>query len=224
MRPLSVEIFRDEDSRHLSPEIAEHGIDNVDRIVRGIEIVRATRLFRMPVNAHGWVESSNRVRWPKFPADLNVILTEKPIAAGPDSKTLGDGSLSVGGVAHVDNTVDGLRVAIINTTLPFADIAVAHETGHLLNLKNHGSTCDGEGHCVNDDCIMHPSQQPEITFTSQYIGRRGIFRRKSYREKATGYKSSTEQFCEECSHQARVNSFMLQKAKSGEYVPPDLLG
>ena len=221
-RSLSVEVFRDRDFPDASVECAEAGISNVERVIRGIQIVRANRLIAVPSVDGGYVDMRH-IRWPQFPADLNVVITEKPLLSSGEDLSRDNNWLRVAGLSLNEGLAGSVRVTVIDVTTGLSAQTVEHETGHLLGLKRRGTTHDGRGHCTVKNCTMHFKDEPYRVISKQPLGRTGILRRMQYEERRSEPKSSAEKFCDECAHQLAVNAFMLTKAKSGEYVPPELL-
>lgn len=217
MRQLSVEVFRDYNYPEIDVQPADDGIEKINRIVQGIEIVRKTRLFKLPSWADGSIDME-KIDWPVFPADLNLVLTKTPLSPTESSLTV------ISGMALSGNKVYSPRVAVVDMSYEWTPQVVAHETGHLLGLKQRGSTHDGEGHCRNAHCLMH--YKDDRTNIVEKVRPKSISRllkRNIAHEHITAVESSQQNFCAECRHQLAVNAFMLAKAKAGNFVPSDLL-
>lgn len=194
---VSVEIFRDSSRKKLSTEAAEAGIDIVRQIATGVKIMKTTRLLTIAKSEQGFVDMA-KIRWPKFDADLNVIVTDRPIfPPDMDRSDPTDDWLQayLSGVMGISQRLPGLgstRVAVIDTQISSStENVTAHEVGHLLNLKKQGETWDNESHCSTQECTMRPR-----------LG-------------------GGEEFCNECTQQLGQSAFYFQKAKAGETVPEE---
>ncbi|HEV7952090.1 MAG TPA: hypothetical protein VGO98_01830 [Candidatus Saccharimonadales bacterium] len=208
-KKLTVEIFRDADRSNLSLDVAEPGIDEVRRIIAGIEIVRATRLLRITRPDQHMIKS-DRMRWPKLDADFNIILTDRPLVTGSGIREYGHAE------THRGST--NLGIAIIDTATPDYPVSiVAHEFGHLFDVKKTGETWDGRHHCRDEDCFMqiYPSETKIVPERVRQSGVKNFMERYGYRKaQYVDIKTSNaNRFCEECAEQIDKEAFFLRSTK-----------
>lgn len=215
---LTVEIFRDMDRRDISVDAAGMGIDHVRRVTTGIEIVRASRLLRIAQPEKSMVRP-DKIRWRAFEADMNIILTDRPLYGSDDNLHHG--------VSYAQRGLGARRVAIVDIANPeYPDLTVAHEAGHLLKLKSEGKTWDKNGHCIDKKCIMYPYEYTDED--DDLVKQKGInlwLERRGYRpavyEKVK--RPGATRYCDECAHQLDATAFFLKLAKSGIPVSHDRL-
>jgi hypothetical protein len=226
---ISVEIFRDAGSRDVSIDAATDGVDRIRRITTGIEIVRATKLLKLTNDDQATLIKPARIRWPKFEADMNIVLTQRTLFLPPDNHSDTDIDSRGHGVRHfgVAMNASGKKIAMIDAASPdFPELVVAHEIGHMFNLKKNGQTWDSRSHCVHDTCVMY--QTAGVEEVERPIERRGI--RKLVEsaglidvEYGNFIVPRAEEFCDECSHQLDKTSYFIKQSKAGKYIPPEWL-
>lgn len=215
---ISVEIFKEADRRDISIDTAEAGIDYVRRVTTGIEIVRSTRLLRLGDSEHASLYP-DKIRWPSLSADMNIVLTDRTLYSAGDELHYG--------VAYVNRGLNNLKMAVVDVAKPdFPELTVAHEFGHLFNLKHGGETWDQSGHCVDTTCLMY--KHPQTRQFEKRVEQRGIKKiMEYYGYKKPEYENFIEpvatEFCGECAHQLDKTSLFMKKAKAGEYIPPEWL-
>jgi hypothetical protein len=81
---VTVEVFRDADRQDVSIDAAEAGVDELRRVVTGIEIVRANRLIRVAQPEDPWIVSDNLHPLRQTEADLSIVMTDRWISCGND--------------------------------------------------------------------------------------------------------------------------------------------
>jgi hypothetical protein len=223
---ISVEIFRDVDGRDMSIEAAVEGVERIRHVTTGIEIVRATKLLKIVNNGADRVQP-NKIRWPKFEADMNIILTERslflPRESEPsESSDMYDNHISPLGIAL---KYGDKKIAVVDTVTPdFPELIAAHEIGHMFNLKKNGATWDSDVHCVSDGCMMYKTAGVvEIEQPIAQRGFRGLIERCGLREPEYSkfIVPSAEKFCDECVHQIDKTSYFIRQSKLGKYIPPE---
>jgi len=225
---ISVEVFRDRDARNLSTESAEAGVDIVRQITTGIEIIRTTGLITI-ANPKGDDFDMEKIRWPRFEADLNIVVTNRPLYDPDRDKNTtatanvltGRKTTLVGNSLYVPGVGTG-RVAVIDTSRSGSPVHVAaHETGHLLKLKSSGDSWNFKGHCIDPECLMQSGEKLEtVTEYKPLSSLKAWLGCKP--ERTVTYKSLVEDFCDECTEQLDRNAHYYQLAKAGEMVPLDL--
>lgn len=205
-RKLSLEIYRDVTVRDMSTVQAEHGIDKLRSIDAGIQIVRTTRLIRLPGN-------ENDSFWPgslstrTFRSDLNVVLTRRTLTQrdGVVSETGG----LLGAAIHYKGD-HGPRFAVIQARSDYVMHTAAHETAHLLEV-----TETHDGHCVRPSCIMHqrPGWQLEISREYETLSwpRRGVRVVKG----TSSVRELPATFCDDCTRQIKHNVRRMRRERLG---------
>lgn len=208
-KKLTVEIFRDADRPNLPLDVAEPGIDEVRRITAGIEIVRTTRLLRVARPDQRMIKSDG-IRWPNLDADFNIIVTDRPLVTVSGLREYGHAETQRGSA--------NLGVAIIDTANPDYPIPmVAHEFGHLFDVKKTGENWDGHHHCRDEDCFMqiYPSETKIVSERIRQSGVKNFMERHGYRKAQYVDKktSNANKFCEECAEQIDKEAFFLKSTK-----------
>ncbi|MEO7904299.1 MAG: hypothetical protein ABIR91_00735 [Candidatus Saccharimonadales bacterium] len=217
---ISVEVYRDVECRDAPVDAAESGVDLISRITTGIQIVRASRLLRIAPSDSD-VVNIDKIRWPKFDADLNVVLTERPICAN-------GGTVAYKyGVSVRDERAGSLRVAVVDINHPdFPDVVAAHELGHLFSLKKSGESWDNDGHCKLPSCLMQQYTQTierEVPVTQRGLRRLSEKVGFSSVQYETTKHPKADEFCQECARQLDKSAFFLKESKAGKYIPSDWL-
>ena len=192
-RFLSAAIYHDDTSPDISIEPALLGIEIVNTITPWIRIEQDMRSQRVGRHNLDYI-SGDTVRWPRFNADLNIVLTTRRLVSDEDVQS--DGRLNYKKLAYKDHLVglafsadrvNSKRVALVDiSSIKRPEHIVAHELGHLLGIKG---PIDDNLHCDSKRCLMSPMQFP--------------------------YGKADRTFCECCREQLHDNSLKLRKAKSG---------
>lgn len=239
---ITIEIFRDAETPDVDLTSIEKGFGMVQQVVpklevQGLDKVRAIRLTRPDQE---YIDST-LIRWPRFGADLNIVATERPMITREQDSRFGDVSDELKGVvremeAHAsptlgythkrERTFGGLAVALVNVKKPvFPHMVSSHEIGHMLALKEIGETYDGDAHCVLENCLMYPYEDPLIAEVPLAQDRKKGWRRlsasKPKHEKALIPRAET--FCAECGEQMGRYAYLLTLVKQGQTIPPNLM-
>lgn len=209
MNRLTVEIFRDATTPDASVDHALDGIEHFGQHTphTAIEIVGSRRLIR---TTDGPVIDTNRIRWPQMRADLNLIMTERALSESkvipPRGAVDPFGSYERRTIGRSLREVTGYPgssgVAIVNTLTALPSLTVAHESAHMMGLKQRGKAHDGDRHCTDSDCILYP----EAPQGSEYSNNPSLRR----------------DFCQECGPQLGMRAFYLLERKHGKSVPDSL--
>lgn len=216
---LSVEVFRDASSS-VDSTAGREGVELVGSFVRNLRIVRSDRAIKLSGSDPGSINPS-KVNWPRFSADLNVVLTDKALQLTDED----DKSGVVLGEAQTWS--DGTRVAMVDTVRSGsnAQFVTAHETSHLIGLsyKRLGET---DGHCDIDECLMYPytTTSTEKTLRPQKGLRAWRERRGYVMPEWDEYEVAIQKsFCGNCIEQLAQRAFFLLMQKQGKAVPDTLL-
>lgn len=194
-RFLSAKVYQDSFSPDLPVERAIAGIEIVKTIAPWIRIERTQRAVTVGGTRRDFIVADT-LAWPRLDADLNVVLTNRPLVrdgdvlqtGGLDHKRLATQEETVGLAFHFSR-VGSKRIALVNTrSIRRYEHTVAHELGHLLGVKGKND----DQHCGQKTCLMYPLLRP--------------------------YGRVDRIFCECCSGQLEDNSRALRKAKAGRFV------
>lgn len=214
---LSIEVFRDYETPEVPTESAEQAVELLIKYTDGIAISSMNRMIKIGTKSTLPEIESIRFPYTSMNSDLNLIVTSRPF----ESK---DPGMVLKGIAQ-RHTHDGgvKRVAIVSTDKNRnPDITGAHELGHLLNMKSHGETFDGKGHCSLPDCMMHGVRN--VPMDDIRIARASVMSNLAKRfqrvQDVVVENRPHENLCNECAYQLGENAFWLLRAKNGMSLPP----
>lgn len=190
-----------------------------------LEIVKDSRLMHLK-SENGWA-NTDKISWPKFDANINIVLTHKALQKNSDIELLDPrGDLKVSN--YIGRTLGSLglkymsAVLLINTAnSESTPTTTAHEIGHAIGLKTEGENFDGYLHCKSSDCLMFQASKTlmeTITTTSKLFG----LYRKTVRSIESVDNGHT--FCDECTHQLGKYLCFLKEHKNGKTLAPYSLG
>lgn len=155
-QPIEARIYLDTETPTVSPEIALHGLEIVRDIAPWIRVHK--EIGSISLGKQEYV-NTDRQYWPRFDADITVVLSERRLVDDKDLKQ--DGSLNLRklsrGVQHIGwayhaHRAGSNRVALIQAnSITRAENIVAHEVGHLLGVEQQHAT----GHCLCMNCVMN---------------------------------------------------------------------
>lgn len=195
-RYLSTEIFYDDVVPNLSAEPALAGIDIVKSIAPWLRIERGMNPVRVGRSDDTYI-STDAAYWPRFSADLNIVLTNRRLVCDEDLHS--DGRLNYKKLASKDHLIGAAfsrdrvysnRVALVDSSsIRRPEHIVAHEIGHLLGIMG---SVDDNLHCESRRCLMSPMQY--------------------------AHGRADRAFCECCKQQLHDNSLKLRKAKAGRFA------
>lgn len=215
----TVEIFHDAESGRLDPGVVLSGLEVVSAIAGRLDIIRQTRLLKVSLPNADEVQV-DKIRWPAFEADINMVLTERPLVLAQQSNGTIVESINAGVAMPFS------QVALIDvSSAKFPRMTTAHEIGHLFGLKNVGTWVDGPeagAHCRRMDCIMHSTrlEQPEIVPVSVKGIRKAMQNLKltppQYKVVTT---CSNAEFCHECTDQLEKAGQKRALARRGIHLP-----
>lgn len=133
---LSVEVFRDSDTPRTSLFDAEMSLARISRLVGGFSIIDMTRLIGVTTNSFGRADV-DRVTWSNMQADLNIVITDKPMVDEDHEIILG--------TTYGNGTQTYPRVAVVDNLQADVKDTLSHEIGHMIEL----------GHCGAKSCLMY---------------------------------------------------------------------
>jgi len=157
VRNPTVEIFQDLHSNAQPVELAHEALGYIATIIGPLDIVDDQRRIRLVNNAEQTYVDFNNVRWPRFAADVNIVLSQRAILQDGRGIPLHERDAQAhrgpSGISQF-----GGNVALIDTDKTTAvRSAAAHEFGHLYGLKKDGVNADGNSlHCAVRSCVMRP--------------------------------------------------------------------
>lgn len=210
LRLPTIEVFHDADSAAIEVEPALTGIEMVSDIAGKLQLINTERRLRLGLDAD--MIDEREIRWPKFAADLNVVLTNRQFSS------VNEIGARVVGRAYFEDK--GQRVALVTTQTHFVDEAVAHEVGHLFGLKNVKDIGASEemGHCPKRLCIMTANHETyeylvpkQTTMPRRWLERLGIAQPQYDIEPY----SMTTGFCGGCADDLREAAVVSFMAKNG---------
>ena len=215
---LTVEIFRDEKTPDVTIDPVITALGGLSRIVDSFEIIRADRTIKVADESQ--TIDMHKIVWRRARADITVAMTDRPIY---DYKK----KVDVRGASFImpdKYSRLGFREAIISSQGGATTEEVTeHEIGHILNVKSFGDKSDGEGHCLDEDCVMYYSTVPKVTQSSpEKLGEKikatfGRFKAE------TMVSYDRRKLCAECAPQLGSSAFMLLEAKRGKFVPDSIV-
>lgn len=161
---LTAKIYTDGLSTNISPEVGYLGIDLVSAYAAIVPDTETGRL--MPA---GWNEryiNVDRVAVPNFSADINILLTGRMLVknnqltdSGVVKKTRANSDNHLIGYSIITGNRSKKRFAMVDVGgIEQADVVVAHEVGHLLDLSLDENS---DNHCVDTSCVMVRSLHDE---------------------------------------------------------------
>ena len=212
---ITVEVFRDADSPEIDTNIGVEGASFVSLATPNLEVVKDTRKLRIPGKESDTLHSGF-INFPPLTSNFNILLTTKKVG----SIAIQDGITKETVGFAMKLTAPDRSIAVVNVETPDPHLIVAHEIGHMLNLKypNHSDPA----HCETPFCLMCASTT-SVT-TSERIKKRGLdgllerrgWRPAEYEERTTTQNTS---FCDPCNDQLARKSFFLLKHLKGETIP-----
>lgn len=203
MSKISVEVFSDA-AQDIDTDMVVHAIEYVNSIARNLEVIKASRRLRL-----GTSESVNvnTIRWPKFTAHINVVLTERTLLVKGGSNPLGSSIVSPPPLGSV---------AIVRNVEPMVQTTTSHELGHTMFLR-YPFTDDS--HCKNSNCLMQPANGVIDTRRRVKRGSIGaILEKAGFMDERYEIVSSVDRtdFCEDCKEQLAKKAWFLARAHQGE--------
>lgn len=221
---LTVEVFRDADRKDTSLDLAMPGIDLVRSHDVPLQVIRSDRLLRVARPEDDSVVA-NKIRWPKLGADLNIVLTNRPLfdtapSSSQDSLYARQDRL---GVALYSDRPLANKIALIGLgEMGHSDLTVAHEMAHLLNVQPTNAIEGNQRHCATERCVMHPvARREHIEERVPQKGIRLIQEKLGYRlpEYTDRLVPMAHDFCIDCGGQLAKRAFFLMMQKSGKTIP-----
>lgn len=217
---LTVEIFRDLQTPGVAVDPIVTSVNSIARLANTeFDILRADRRLKFAPQRQQAIHADN-IKWQNLPADINIVLSERPITGSSFGKrTLG--LTSVRGGSGI-----GTRGSLISTYDNDHVVAVtSHEVLHALNLKSNGDSSDGEGHCKNEHCIMHKYTNTEegwaVRKPASYKEWGQRFINGPTLERKIDLINSTP--CSECTMQIGFYAGVLLDVKKGRSIPRSLI-
>lgn len=210
---FSFEIYKEVSAADTSLEPVVAGIHSLRDIIGDVDIVENQALLQFPD------VDNERLRVHEYGikhlADFAIILTTKPIG-DIDERTRGIT------YSYPNGQTLGLRNTILSTYDNLnLESTTEHEVGHLFNMAHGGETHDGDGHCNEKDCMMHPSIDRHIERTRNiYVDANGTEHLIS--EEVREYTLKKD-LCRVCDSLFSLNAEILMDAKQGKSVPDKLL-
>jgi len=216
---LTVEIFHDLHTPGIAVDPIVTSLSGIARLANtDFDIIRTDRRIKIASEDKETIHP-DKVNWHVLPADINIVLSDRPI--DPDI------GANVRGVTSVQQGAGlGDRGIIISTHENNDMIAVSsHEICHALNVKSLGETWDGIGHCTDEYCLMHKSIQRSVTRrektpTSLKERVQKLFDGPVYTTEHIAQNSTP---CAECVRQIGVHTLFLTETKNGKFIPPQLI-
>lgn len=213
LNTFSFEIYREVSASDTSLEPVIAGLNGLRRIIGDVDITENETLLQFPdvdrerlrVHEYGI----------KHLADFAIILTTKPI---------GDIDERTRGITY--SFPNGQPLGLRNTILSTYDnlnleSTTEHEVGHLFNMAHGGETHDGNGHCKDNTCMMHPSIDRHIERQRNvYVDEQG--NKHILGEKIREY-TLKKKLCQVCESLFSLNAEILMDAKRGKDVPEKLI-
>ena len=222
MPSITVEIFRDYVTPEVEIDTVLKGMDILKGITNAIEVVNDMRMIRLNGVDTDFIDSNHDFNWPDFSADINIFATNRPLATNGvlDEQVYGATAQRLG-VALIPIKPTATRVALVTSTEgKSSSLAVAHEVGHLFDLKRSGETNDQNGHCLDEHCVMFPmAATTEVISTEPTAtSRRWLKLGRTTMKDVYSHESSIQEFCLECANQPGQTAFFWQRAKAGHHV------
>lgn len=154
-RSISVEIFRDLETPDVSINDAVAGLADIQQLIEPLKIIDKNRRLKLSKLGSSAIYT-NQITSFNIRSDFGIILTERPIivASGAKDNKLQSGQITVGntwpnGRSSPFSLIDAQRsYSVKNSTM--------HELGHLFRVPGSGESYDGDCHCIDDNCVMHP--------------------------------------------------------------------
>jgi hypothetical protein len=151
----SIEVFHDQECgpSPFTDEVLE-GIEKVNEVTGGLDIVNVHRGIKIAREGAEAV-NVNSVRWPRFPANLNIVITDRPVIKA-DMSHVNPGQFLTGTSQRKS------RVAVVTAKAgPAMKLSTTHELGHLFGLKSPNTrTSHTDGcHCNGAHCAMSPEAE-----------------------------------------------------------------
>lgn len=150
-----VEIFQDTQSGVQPVALAHEALGYIATIVGPLDTVDDQRRIRLVNNPEQPYVDFDNVRWPRFSADANIVLTDRAILR--DGKTIPAPERAAQARRGPSGLSQG-NLALINTRGSTAvRSAIVHEFGHMYGLKKEGANADKNSlHCAVRSCVMRP--------------------------------------------------------------------
>lgn len=216
---LSVEIFHDLHTPGIAVDPVLTSLDGIAKLANAeFDILQTTRRIRIAAESSEAIQT-HKINWQTLPADINIVLSERPIASDPSTKIFGETAIQFGPDL-------GTRVCVISTHENNHLVTVAtHEICHTLNLKHSGATYDGTGHCTEEHCLMHATINEQVSTREK---KPASFKERVLHlldgplyEPEFTLKNNTP--CMECIKQIGSHTLLLTEAKNGRFIPRHLI-
>lgn len=217
---LTVEIFRDLQTPGVSVDPVITSVNGIAKLANAeFDILRADRRLKFAPGRQETIHANN-IKWQNLPADINLILSSRPIrTTKPGYQTQGHSIVQPGPKI-------GVRGALISTyDNDQVTMVASHEIAHTLNLKNGGESWDGDGHCKNEHCLLHKqvntTEETVVKTPSSFAGWTRRFKSGTMTETKINHINSTP--CSECTMQIGFYAAMLLEVKKGRSMPSSLI-
>lgn len=209
---FSFEICKDVSAQDISIDPVVASLESMRENIGEIDIVETNHLIEFPDS------DSERIRPRQLcirqMADFALVLTNKPIGE-EDERTKGFT------YSYPDGKPLGLRASIISTHDNYnLEVVTDHEVGHLFNMVNHGEKHDGNGHCTDEECMMHKSLTHALERTIYVSDENGEEHRTIGETRPTYLK---KRLCQTCESLFAYNTQVLLDAKQGKEVANNLV-
>lgn len=221
---ITIEVFREPAVPQSEVLYALEGISLVHGVSNAIELTKDSRTLHLKSDP-AWV-NTDKIRWPKFSANINIVLTNKALQNNKELESVETGdNLAVSN--HLGRAIGKLgllsmsSVLLVSTQDPESIVSTtAHEIGHAVGLKRKGEYFDGFGHCMSTECLMFPFDTTQTTTVRTVSKFMGLYRKQVEETELT---RNGHEFCGECTYQAGYNLHFLKQYKNGVHVTPLLL-
>jgi len=234
--PTTVEIFRDVDAhRDIPLESVYAAIEYVGEIAGKLTVINDSHRIRLGKPTYPMCVME-RVRWPKFEAQMNLVLTERTIVSSATSQNAEKEAAitqlpRILGIANFSSfwRPTSKDVAIVDVaSTPNVKEVMTHEIGHLFGLsrKNRAVSADGGTHCPDPTCVMKPDTGLRIAHEKVHKrGVSGILERIGIAapEYVPRYVDEITPFCADCTEELGRTAMMRSLARQGRTVPQFLL-
>ena len=133
-----MEVFRDVDTPHVAIDPVVASIHGLKTVTDTIRVENSRRKLRIAATESPTYALENVRAWPSLPADLNIVVTERPFTS---PRVLGQARTAT------DRSRLGSRIAVVSAHKENGRLATIarHELHHLVS---------GSSHCDTPDCLM----------------------------------------------------------------------
>ena len=199
--PLFVEIFRDNDSKNIPIAPIRGGMATVERAI-GNRFVVTREDRKLQLASSGGRLMTSSIRWPQLPANISLVVTDKPLYSPLGRKQAGETKQT----ARVASTIfvgsNALALLSTHEASPQSTSAtVARGFGHLFSAVAHSG--DRQPTCQTADCIMSDSGEATVALPRELQALFGMLGPDAKPSANSSIPAVSTRFCGECTDHLR---------------------